>query len=145
MEATWSHAPGLEQHCAAWLIHTLASMHGPWWHIGWHIGVWCAVCDLMCGVSPPACAPRKLCCALVHALASVREPFGAQMFACRVCRVAPCAWASKKLCCALVHGGTMRLGSRKTVLQTVSCTSAKLYQSEMYIYERHRHRWVMGN
>ncbi|KAF5836679.1 P-loop containing nucleoside triphosphate hydrolase protein [Dunaliella salina] len=39
-------------------------------------------------------------------------------------------------------GGTMRLGSRKTVLQTVSCTSAKLYQSEMYVYERHRHRCV---
>uniref|UniRef100_A0A7S3R0Q0 CTP synthase n=1 Tax=Dunaliella tertiolecta TaxID=3047 RepID=A0A7S3R0Q0_DUNTE len=41
-------------------------------------------------------------------------------------------------------GGTMRLGSRKTVLQTVSCTSAKLYQSEMYIYERHRHRYEVN-
>jgi CTP synthase (UTP-ammonia lyase) len=36
----------------------------------------------------------------------------------------------------------MRLGSRKTVLQTVSCISAKLYQKELYIYERHRHRCV---
>ncbi|GFH19041.1 UTP--ammonia ligase, partial [Haematococcus lacustris] len=37
-------------------------------------------------------------------------------------------------------GGTMRLGARKTVLQTMSCMSAKLYQREAYIDERHRHR-----
>ena len=34
----------------------------------------------------------------------------------------------------------MRLGSRKTLFQTVNCTAAKLYQQEMYIDERHRHR-----
>jgi CTP synthase len=39
-------------------------------------------------------------------------------------------------------GGTMRLGARRTVLQTVDCISAKLYQSEQYVDERHRHRWV---
>lgn len=37
-------------------------------------------------------------------------------------------------------GGTMRLGVRRTVLQTVNCTTAKLYQKEAYIDERHRHR-----
>ena len=39
-------------------------------------------------------------------------------------------------------GGTMRLGARRTVLQTVDCIAAKLYQSEQYVDERHRHRWV---
>lgn len=39
------------------------------------------------------------------------------------------------------QGGTMRLGSRRTILQTVNCTAAKLYQQDMYIDERHRHRW----
>lgn len=34
----------------------------------------------------------------------------------------------------------MRLGSRRTVLETVDCIAAKLYQSEQYIDERHRHR-----
>ncbi len=37
-------------------------------------------------------------------------------------------------------GGTMRLGARRTVLQTVQCISAKLYQKETFIDERHRHR-----
>lgn len=37
-------------------------------------------------------------------------------------------------------GGTMRLGARRTVLQTASCISAKLYQREGYVDERHRHR-----
>lgn len=37
-------------------------------------------------------------------------------------------------------GGTMRLGARKTVLQTVNCTAAKLYQQDTFIDERHRHR-----
>eukprot|EP00898_Chlorokybus_atmophyticus_P007487 jgi/Chlat1/773/Chrsp104S01244 len=41
-------------------------------------------------------------------------------------------------------GGTMRLGSRVTVLQTVDCMSAKLYQTEKYIYERHRHRYEVN-
>ena len=38
------------------------------------------------------------------------------------------------------QGGTMRLGSRRTILQTVNCTAAKLYQQDAYIDERHRHR-----
>lgn len=37
-------------------------------------------------------------------------------------------------------GGTMRLGARRTVLQTAACISAKLYQAEQFIDERHRHR-----
>lgn len=37
-------------------------------------------------------------------------------------------------------GGTMRLGARRTVLQSVNCLTAKLYQKEQYIDERHRHR-----
>ncbi|GAX75826.1 hypothetical protein CEUSTIGMA_g3269.t1 [Chlamydomonas eustigma] len=41
-------------------------------------------------------------------------------------------------------GGTMRLGSRKTFLQTVNCTAAKLYQQEMFIDERHRHRYEVN-
>jgi CTP synthase len=40
-------------------------------------------------------------------------------------------------------GGTMRLGSRRTVLQTIDCIAAKLYQAEQYIDERHRHRFVI--
>lgn len=39
-------------------------------------------------------------------------------------------------------GGTMRLGARRTVLETVDCISAKLYQSESHLDERHRHRWA---
>jgi hypothetical protein len=35
----------------------------------------------------------------------------------------------------------MRLGSRATVLQTMNCITAKLYQKEVYVEERHRHRW----
>jgi len=50
-----------------------------------------------------------------------------------------CVWTRWR---SEMQGGTMRLGSRKTVLQTVSCISAKLYQSEMYVHERHRHRCV---
>jgi len=41
-------------------------------------------------------------------------------------------------------GGTMRLGARRTVLQTVSCITAKLYQKEMYVDERHRHRYEVN-
>lgn len=41
-------------------------------------------------------------------------------------------------------GGTMRLGARRTVLQTVTCMSAKLYQKEEYIDERHRHRYEVN-
>lgn len=41
-------------------------------------------------------------------------------------------------------GGTMRLGSRVTVLQTVDCIAAKLYQTECYIDERHRHRYEVN-
>eukprot|EP00803_Ostreobium_quekettii_P006616 evm.model.scf_166.16 EVM.evm.TU.scf_166.16 scf_166:111012-113904(+) len=41
-------------------------------------------------------------------------------------------------------GGTMRLGSRRTVLQTMDCITAKLYQCEQYIDERHRHRYEVN-
>eukprot|EP00887_Chlorella_sp_A99_P007532 scaffold2.g7532.t1 len=41
-------------------------------------------------------------------------------------------------------GGTMRLGSRRTVLETVDCIAAKLYQSEQYVDERHRHRYEVN-
>lgn len=41
-------------------------------------------------------------------------------------------------------GGTMRLGARRTVLQTVQCISAKLYQKETFIDERHRHRYEVN-
>ncbi|KAI8476595.1 MAG: CTP synthase N-terminus-domain-containing protein [Monoraphidium minutum] len=41
-------------------------------------------------------------------------------------------------------GGTMRLGARRTVLQTINCITAKLYQKEHYIDERHRHRYEVN-
>ncbi|KAG0579448.1 hypothetical protein KC19_4G099600 [Ceratodon purpureus] len=41
-------------------------------------------------------------------------------------------------------GGTMRLGARKTLLQTADCISAKLYQKETFIVERHRHRYEVN-
>mmetsp|Transcript_25501 Transcript_25501/g.83968 ORF Transcript_25501/g.83968 Transcript_25501/m.83968 type:complete len:575 (-) Transcript_25501:89-1813(-) len=41
-------------------------------------------------------------------------------------------------------GGTMRLGSRVTLLQTVDCMSARLYQKEREIHERHRHRYEVN-
>lgn len=41
-------------------------------------------------------------------------------------------------------GGTMRLGSRRTVLTTAACTSAKLYQKETHVDERHRHRYEVN-
>ncbi|GIL87264.1 hypothetical protein Vretimale_1778 [Volvox reticuliferus] len=41
-------------------------------------------------------------------------------------------------------GGTMRLGARRTILQTMSCISAKLYQRDQYIDERHRHRYEVN-
>lgn len=41
-------------------------------------------------------------------------------------------------------GGTMRLGARRTVLQTMNCITAKLYQREHYIDERHRHRYEVN-
>lgn len=37
-------------------------------------------------------------------------------------------------------GGTMRLGSRRTILETTDCVAAKLYQVEQFIDERYRHR-----
>lgn len=40
-------------------------------------------------------------------------------------------------------GGTMRLGARRTVLQTVDCLAARLYRAEAHIDERHRHRRVI--
>jgi len=41
-------------------------------------------------------------------------------------------------------GGTMRLGVRRTHLQTVDCLAAKLYQKEQHIDERHRHRYEVN-
>lgn len=41
-------------------------------------------------------------------------------------------------------GGTMRRGSRRTALQTMDCITAKLYQSERFIDERHRHRYEVN-
>lgn len=41
-------------------------------------------------------------------------------------------------------GGTMRLGARTTMLQTVDCISAKLYRKETHINERHRHRYEVN-
>jgi CTP synthase len=41
-------------------------------------------------------------------------------------------------------GGTMRLGARTTLLQTVDCISAKLYQAERSVDERHRHRYEVN-
>lgn len=38
----------------------------------------------------------------------------------------------------------MRLGARRTILQTVECISAKLYQVDQYIDERHRHRYEVN-
>jgi hypothetical protein len=38
----------------------------------------------------------------------------------------------------------MRLGARATVLQTMNCITAKLYQKETHVEERHRHRWGAG-
>ena len=41
-------------------------------------------------------------------------------------------------------GGTMRLGARRTILQTVDCLAAKLYQKMDHIDERHRHRYEVN-
>lgn len=41
-------------------------------------------------------------------------------------------------------GGTMRLGARRTLLQTPDCITARLYQAEQFIDERHRHRYEVG-
>ena len=38
----------------------------------------------------------------------------------------------------------MRLGARRTVLQTINCITAKLYQKERHIDERHRHRYEVN-
>jgi CTP synthase len=38
----------------------------------------------------------------------------------------------------------MRLGARRTVLQTMGSLAAKLYQKEAYIDERHRHRYEVN-
>ncbi|KAK7392263.1 hypothetical protein VNO78_20695 [Psophocarpus tetragonolobus] len=47
-------------------------------------------------------------------------------------------------------GSTMRLGSRRTLLQTSDCITSKLYGNSEYVDERHRHRYevnpdVIGN
>ena len=41
-------------------------------------------------------------------------------------------------------GGTMRLGSRQTNLQTQDCAAFRLYHGEMEIHERHRHRYEVN-
>ena len=41
-------------------------------------------------------------------------------------------------------GGTMRLGSRRTIFQTLECKTAKLYNSQQFIDERHRHRYEVN-
>ncbi len=41
-------------------------------------------------------------------------------------------------------GGTMRLGSRQTNLQTEDCVAYELYDGEMEIHERHRHRYEVN-
>lgn len=41
-------------------------------------------------------------------------------------------------------GNTMRLGSRRTLLQTSDCITAKLYQNPVYVDERHRHRYEVN-
>eukprot|EP00850_Spirogloea_muscicola_P001904 SM000007S20864 [mRNA] locus=s7:632755:638736:+ [translate_table: standard] len=41
-------------------------------------------------------------------------------------------------------GGTMRLGSRRTILLTPDCITAKLYQKDGFIDERHRHRYEVN-
>ncbi|KAL7610370.1 hypothetical protein Lser_V15G14503 [Lactuca serriola] len=41
-------------------------------------------------------------------------------------------------------GNTMRLGSRRTLLQSSDCITAKLYQNPEYVDERHRHRYEVN-
>lgn len=41
-------------------------------------------------------------------------------------------------------GGTMRLGSRKTLFQAMDCKSAKLYGNRSFVDERHRHRYEVN-
>ncbi|GFQ02455.1 ctp synthase [Phtheirospermum japonicum] len=41
-------------------------------------------------------------------------------------------------------GSTMRLGSRKTLVQTPDCLTAKLYHNSKYVDERHRHRYEVN-
>ncbi|MBT4058775.1 MAG: CTP synthase (glutamine hydrolyzing) [Euryarchaeota archaeon] len=41
-------------------------------------------------------------------------------------------------------GGTMRLGSRQTNLQTKDCDAFRLYEGAMEIHERHRHRYEVN-
>jgi len=41
-------------------------------------------------------------------------------------------------------GGTMRLGSRQTNIQTKECTAYQLYDGETEIHERHRHRYEVN-
>ncbi|KAL6065509.1 CTP synthase ura7 [Balamuthia mandrillaris] len=41
-------------------------------------------------------------------------------------------------------GGTMRLGKRRTELNTPDCLSARLYQRTDYVDERHRHRYEVN-
>ena len=38
----------------------------------------------------------------------------------------------------------MRLGSRRTIFQTLECKTAKLYNSQQFVDERHRHRYEVN-
>eukprot|EP00276_Gloeochaete_wittrockiana_P003383 CAMPEP_0184648982 /NCGR_PEP_ID=MMETSP0308-20130426/6254_1 /TAXON_ID=38269 /ORGANISM="Gloeochaete witrockiana, Strain SAG 46.84" /LENGTH=561 /DNA_ID=CAMNT_0027081339 /DNA_START=326 /DNA_END=2011 /DNA_ORIENTATION=- len=41
-------------------------------------------------------------------------------------------------------GGTMRLGSRRTLLKTRNCLTSKLYENVDHVDERHRHRYEVN-
>ncbi|XP_052203202.1 uncharacterized protein LOC127808675 [Diospyros lotus] len=41
-------------------------------------------------------------------------------------------------------GSTMRLGCRRTLIQTPDCVTAKLYHNSEYVDERHRHRYEVN-
>lgn len=45
---------------------------------------------------------------------------------------------------ATVMGGTMRLGSRATIIRDTSAMACKLYGGQPVIYERHRHRYEVN-
>jgi len=45
---------------------------------------------------------------------------------------------------ATVMGGTMRLGSRATIIHDPSALACKLYSGSPVIYERHRHRYEVN-
>ncbi|KAL9256733.1 CTP synthase 2-like protein [Drosera capensis] len=46
--------------------------------------------------------------------------------------------------CKTHMGGTMRLGSRRTIFHVKNCKSAKLYGNVKFVDERHRHRYEVN-